>query len=401
MKKVILHVDVDSFFVNAEIIDKPHLKDKDIVISTSRASSIALSISYSLKNKGCFVPEKIDKIEKLSSELYIFKPNHDLYYELSKKIFFLLKKYTQKIEIYSIDEWFLDVTHMIEKYGSVKKLTQIIQDDILKSFNLPISIGVSYNIFLAKMANYLAKPFGIFLIKNKDDIEKFLWPLKIERYFGIGKQKINNLYKIKIETIGDLANANKNDKNLNKIFKNLTSVFIDNANGIGNDIINYKNELSKSISKSKVIKEGSTNNEEKILHEIYSLSFELSLILLERNDIAKTLLLKFYSPERVIDLKEKNDNYFQSFESIFTCCKNLFLSEWNDEYIYKIDIKLINIIDISLFMKQSNIFDKQKDNSIVHNIINNINNNLGKKELVILSEKKPKKDSKQLKIHSQ
>ncbi|MGL5519986.1 MAG: hypothetical protein ACRDBR_00945, partial [Metamycoplasmataceae bacterium] len=78
-----------------------------------------------------------------------------------------------------------------------------------------------------------------------------------------------------------------------------------------------------------------------------------------------------------------------------------FLSEWNDEYIYKIDIKLINIIDISLFMKQSNIFDKQKDNSIVHNIINNINNNLGKKELVILSEKKPKKDSKQLKIHSQ
>ncbi|MGL4183777.1 MAG: hypothetical protein ACRCRP_01445 [Metamycoplasmataceae bacterium] len=399
MKKVILHVDVDSFFVNAEIIDKPHLKDEDIVISTSRTSSIALSISYSLKKRGIFVPEKIERIEKVSPKLHIFKPNHDLYYDLSKKIFLLLKKYTRQIEIYSIDEWFLDVTNIVEKYGSIKKLTKIIQDDILNSFNLPVSIGASYNIFLAKMANYLAKPFGIFLIKNKNDIEKFLWPLKIERYFGIGKQKINKLHEIKIKTIGDLANANKNDKNLNNIFKNLTPIFIDNSNGIGNDIINDKNELSKSISKSKVIKEGSTNNEEKIIHEIYSLTFELSLILLERNDVAKTVLLKFYSPEKVIELKEKNDNYFQSFESIFTCCKNLFLSEWNDEYIYKIDIKLINIIDISLFMKQSNIFDKQKDNSIVHNIINNINNNLGKKELVILSEKKPKKDSKQLKIH--
>ncbi|MGL5643319.1 MAG: Y-family DNA polymerase, partial [Metamycoplasmataceae bacterium] len=281
--KVILHIDVDSFFVSCEVALRPELANKEVAIGIDSPRSIVTSLSYAAKAKGAKVPWKLGLVKERCPNLIIIEPNMNLYQNFSKKIYDLLvKDYHKDIEIVSIDEWYIDASDIWKKYGSIRNLAFDIQKKISTKLSIPISIGISYNKFLAKMATAINKPMGITFITHKN-YQDIIWPMPINNYYGIGRSTEPQLRKMNIETIGDLAKCDYNDPRIRKIFLNQSQKIIDNANGIGESDLNLERNILKSIGNERMFLTGFTNNRKEIYNGLRYVASLVSQRLLDRN----------------------------------------------------------------------------------------------------------------------
>ncbi|MGL4343223.1 MAG: hypothetical protein ACRCRZ_01455 [Metamycoplasmataceae bacterium] len=388
MKRVIFHIDVDSFFVSAEISKRKELEGSDIVICNGDPNSVVSSISYSLKNKGLKVPCKLKEARKISNNLISLKPDFAFYQKQSLDIYKILFNFTNKIEILSIDEWFLDVSEKVLNLNEIKNLAKKIQLKIKDELNLPVSIGISYTCFLAKMATSLEKPFGISIIKNLDEIKEKIWPLEIGQYYGIGRVSYSKLKEKNINYIGQLQNEDLIINQIKPIFKNMTSKIINNIYGIGNDIINYQDNSVKSISKSRVIKKEVVNLKKYIYEIIRECSLDLSVILANKQLIAQKMNLIFYDKNKKYNYIFKNE-FISSFEDIYLNAKKMIMNKWDGLQIFKIEIVLGNLYKNKDSLKQENIFTNDNLKNIEYNereIINKINSIKNQKILILAKE---------------
>lgn len=383
---VIFHIDGDSFFVSCEIALRPELKNKDVLVSYNKSTSIITALSYSLKQKGIKVPMKVSEAKKITKDFINLEPNFELYEKMSKRIYeYLTKNITKKVEIGSIDEWYIDVSLLSNLYRSPIELAKKIQNDILNKIGISVSIGISYNKWLAKMATDLNKPFGITLI-TKQDIKNILWPRKIESYIGIGKETYEQLKKINVNTIGDLANVDK--KQLIPIFKNKVNYYINNIYGIGDYKIDTNKNVSKSIGVQKSFDKKHICELSEIYRILYEISSELNVELKKRNEEANriTILIKkgktnFYSTSMFLfnPLIEIND--------IYNSALRLFYKIWDEEEISTIGISLSSLKNKYVSNKNLGLFELLPKESDVIKIINNVNNKIKSKNLKLLSNK--------------
>ena len=206
--KIIFHLDFDAFFAAIEEIKKPNYKNKPLIVGGRTRNSVVSTCNYLARKYGIKSAMPIFQAKILCPQAIILPGDYALYNSYSKKIFnFIKEKFTNICEQYSIDECFLDVTNTIKKYKDVFALAKTIQKAIFNNFKLTVSIGISYNKFLAKMATDLNKPNGITLI-NKDNFKAKFWPLPIEKMYFIGKSTAKILKEIGIKTIKDLAQFN-------------------------------------------------------------------------------------------------------------------------------------------------------------------------------------------------
>src|SRR5690625_837416 len=203
--KVIFHVDMNSFYASVEMAYNPKLKGKPIAIAGNpeERKGIIVTSSYEARAKGIKTTMPLWEAKKLCPDLIVIRPNFSRYRETSTKIFKMLAQITPIIEPVSIDEGYMDVTdHQIHPI----ELAKIIQQQLLDTLDIPCSIGIGPNKFLAKTASDMKKPLGITILRIRE-LSKELWPLPIEKMYGVGEKTANKLHKIKIETIGDLAKA--------------------------------------------------------------------------------------------------------------------------------------------------------------------------------------------------
>ena len=374
---IIFHLDIDSFFVGCELILRPELKGQDLAISTGMDNSIVSALSYSAKNKGAKVPMKVKDVKQYCPNLICLKPNFDLYSSLSNQIYqFLFKKYTTKIEIGSIDEWFLDVSKIWKKFSSIKNLANDIQKNIKEKFDLEISIGISYNKFLAKMATDLNKPFGISIINYKN-IETKIWPLSIDKYWGIGLKTANQLKEINILTIGDLAKQKHNSSKLKGIFKNKTDFFIKQANGIGLQSINYNHNNLNIIANSLTFNNEPTNNYIQIISKLKEIVLMVEQRLRERCLKGDKLILNLkLSKNKSISTSLALGFLTNEFEIIYQNSLILLEKFWNEQLIIGIGIGLTNLINhyeqgmINIFEQSNNENSKENKTQLAINLIN-------------------------------
>lgn len=380
--KIIYHIDVDSFFVSAEYFLRPELIGKDIVISYNKPNSIILSLSYSSKQKGLKVPMKLSDAKNLIPNLIVIKPNYVLYEYLSKKIFNYLKNnYTKNIEVGSIDEWYLDLTHFKNKYKTPFELANKIKNNIFNEFNINISIGISYNKFLAKMATDMAKPNGIEIIRKKDIKEK-IWPLSIDSYIGIGKSLSKKLVDEKIETIGQLANIDKKNAKFRKIFKNKIDYYVDNANGINGDnkIVNDKNNVSISFQLTFENKEISTLKQ--IYNKIKFLSKKISTELEKKDLMAKNISIHLkYLDKKNVSISKTLKLAINDIDTIYHYSTILFKKIWNEESVYMLSISTSSLISKFENYENASLFTtNNKNNKFLDNIIDETNKKIKKQK---------------------
>lgn len=215
--RVIFHIDLNCFFASCAIAKNPQLKGKPVIIAknTPLHNGIVLTASYEARKYGIKAAMLAGDAIKLCPQVIIVEPDYQLYAHCSRLFFDYLGTITKNIEPMSIDEGFLDVTSIVKGKDAIK-LASSIMDYLLKTYDLPCSIGIAPNKFLAKMASDMKKPLGITVLRKRE-VPLLLWPLPIQDMFGVGKMTARKLIDLGIKTIGDLALYPRQDE-FKKIF---------------------------------------------------------------------------------------------------------------------------------------------------------------------------------------
>lgn len=254
MERIILHVDVNNAFLSWTAVDR--LKQGETIdIRTIPAiiggdekqrKGVVLAKSQIAKQFGIQTGEPIYFARKKCPRIQIFQSNFKVYYEYSNKLYNLLYEYTDKIERFSIDECFMDMTNYL-KGRKPYEIALEINKRVKEQFGFTVNIGIANNKLLAKMASDFEKPDKIHTL-YQNEIKKKMWNLPVSELFMVGKKSLPKLARMRIKTIGDLAR--KNEIDLIKVFGKYGKMIWEYANGIDNTEVFYEEVDPKCIGNS-------------------------------------------------------------------------------------------------------------------------------------------------------
>jgi DNA polymerase-4 len=201
----ILHADMDAFFSAVEQRENPELKGKAVIVGGVNLSNrgVVSTASYEARKFGVHSAMPIAQAKKLCPDGIYLPARHSLYKKASLEIFNILRKYTPLLEKLSIDEAFLDVKGCDRLYGSPVEIAKKIKKEVKKETELTISVGVSVNKFLAKLASDYDKPDGLTVIEKKD-VKNFMYKLEIDKIWGVGDVFASKLAEEKIYKASDI-----------------------------------------------------------------------------------------------------------------------------------------------------------------------------------------------------
>lgn len=203
--RVILHLDMNSFFASVEQAHDPSLKGIAMAVAGNpkERRGILVTCSYEARALGIYTTMTVGEAKRLCPELVIVPPDFEKYRTASAAVFNLLRSYTNLVEPVSIDEAYIDITSIGGLTNAVNIATEM-QQRILRELDLPCSIGIAPNKFLAKTASDMKKPMGITILRKRE-VASILWPLPVIEMHGIGKSTEKKMHAMDIFTIGDLA----------------------------------------------------------------------------------------------------------------------------------------------------------------------------------------------------
>ena len=388
MARVIFHIDLNAFYANAEIILNPSLKGKPIAVSGTTRRSVISTCSYEARAYGIHSAMPTQEALKLCKDLIIVSGHYEFYEDLSNKFIKIVNKYSNLVEKASIDECYVDVTDIIMTYKRPLDFAWQLQQEIYNEINIPCSIGVAPNKFLAKMASDMKKPMGITVLRLQEVPSK-LWPLNIEKMRGVGKKTVPLLKELGINTIGDLANF-KEKHLLIPIFKNNLEKILLRAHGKDDSEIIIDHEV-KSISQSVTLLEDIVDYDE-IKGVFMSLSRSLERRLKDEGKIGYVLYItiKLFDFNQIVRSK-KLDSPIYNKNDIFEHTMQLFDLNWNDEPIRLLGIGLSKLIDAREHMPQLNLFETNVYDE-TEEVLNSLNKMLVNGNLKRASDILKKKD---------
>jgi len=206
-KNKIALVDCNSFYVSCERLFNPSIEKKPVVVLSSNDGCV-ISRSTEAKTLGIKMGEPYFKLKKIVKEnnVKIFSTNFALYGDISRRVMKTLKQFSPEMEIYSIDEAFLNLSSI--KNEDLLEHGYKIRKTILKWTGIPTSIGIAQTKTLSKAANYIAKKekSGVIDLINSNKIDKILTEVKINNVWGVGRQLTKFYNKNGINTAYDLKN---------------------------------------------------------------------------------------------------------------------------------------------------------------------------------------------------
>ena len=222
--KYVFHIDVNNAFLSwtaVYLLEHGYKKDIRKVPSViggdpKTRSGIVLAKSPIAKKYGIVTAETLYSARKKCKDLEVYPPDYKWYYKKSRELMDYLKQYSPIQEQFSVDECFLDMSGMKYIYDDLIKLAHHIKDEVKEKFGYTVNIGIGNNKLCAKMASDFEKPDKVHTLL-KDEIATKLWPLDVGDLFMCGKRTKQELNKLNIYTIKDLAHKDK--KYLEKHFK--------------------------------------------------------------------------------------------------------------------------------------------------------------------------------------
>lgn len=358
--KVILHVDMNSFYASVEMAYDPKLKGKPLAIAgnVEERRGIIITCNYEARKFGVKTTMPLWEAKKLCPQLIVMKPNFERYRAASIGMFEILRHYTELVEPVSIDEGYLDITESFE-FGSPIEIAESIQKRILEQLDIPCSIGIAPNKFLAKTASDMKKPMGITILRKRD-IPKVLWPLNTNEMHGVGKKTAEKLQTIGIHTIGDLAKGNEIQL---KTLLGINGIRIkERANGIDHRTVNPESiEEFKSIGNSTTLPRDVSNQHE-LFRVLESLAETVSIRLKRKNVLAATLGITIrYKDRKTITRSKKLSNPINHKEDIASFAQQLFLKSWNGDAVRLLGVTGNDLVDHDHAYKQLDLFSYEKD----------------------------------------
>jgi DNA polymerase IV (DinB-like DNA polymerase) len=289
MKRIILHIDMDYFFAQIEERENPHFRGKPLVVGADpkggKGRGVVSTANYEARKYGIHSALPISIAYKLCPKAIFLPVNIELYQKVSERIMKIVKKYSKKYEIVSLDEAYLDIS-FLKSFKKAKDLAIKLKKEIFEKEKLTSTVGIGKNKLIAKLASEKAKPNGLLIIKP-NQTKKFLEPLDIEDLPGIGPKTAEKLRAIGIEKIRQLKKLSKSK--LKEMFGKVGENFWQMARGIDKEEV-CQEEIIKSIGKQ-ITFERDTRNPRFIFGKFNQIIEEVYRELFSENFSFKTIIV--------------------------------------------------------------------------------------------------------------
>lgn len=207
--RAILHIDMDAYFVSVELLTRPELKGKQIIVGHPGERSVVLSASYECRALGVKSAMPMSIAMRMAPHAIVIEPSQGLYSMYSAKIMEIFREVTPLVEQLSVDEAFLDVTGSIRRLGPPEKIGQMIRARLRSELGLPASVGIAASKFVAKVASTGAKPDGMLVIRPEQTLA-YLHTLPVGALWGVGAKTETVLREMGVTTVAQLAQTPQN-----------------------------------------------------------------------------------------------------------------------------------------------------------------------------------------------
>lgn len=375
MPKVILHIDFDSYFASCEQQFDPNLRGKPIGVTAQNGRTCIIAASREAKKIGIKSPSRtFDALQKAPN--MIFVPAHfEKYWQITQKFIDICKDFSPYVEVFSLDEVFMDITqtqHLFgDKYGLIDAIRKRINNEIGEY--ITVSVGISYNKLLAKLASGKNKPNGMFEI-TLQNLDSTYQATSLTDFCGIGERIAVRLRKIGAYSPLDIRNMPL--YKLKAEFGTFEANFLKNlSKGIDNNpVVSYTvAPLVKSVGRSYCLPKNEYNKTI-VFQNLYELCEEVSIKLRRLDKKARTV--SFYlSGSLKIQKRKTYTDCFDSGQKIFKHCFDLMKDEdLTNNYIRQMSIWVSNLTKKDNL--QMSLFDDSRNEKLVK-VVDQINDKFG------------------------
>ena len=200
----ILHVDMDAFFVSVELLKRPDLRGKPVLVGGTAGRGVVAAASYEARRYGVNSAMPMSIALQRCPNAVVLRGDYASYSKYSKQVMAIFEQITPLVEPLSIDEAFLDVSGARRLHGSPAEIAWTIRERVRAETGLSCSIGVAATKYVAKVASSRAKPDGMLVVPAAQTIE-FLHPLPVSALWGVGRVTEESLTRVGLRTVGDVA----------------------------------------------------------------------------------------------------------------------------------------------------------------------------------------------------
>ena len=317
---MILHIDMDAFYASVEQLDNPWLKGKCVIVGGTSNRGVVSACSYEARKYGVHSAMPIFQARQRCPDGIFIPPRMARYKEMSKKIMAILREFSPRIEVVSIDEAYMDISGSRRLQGDPEKVAVDIKNKIKTSLGLTCSVGMAPGKFLAKVASDMDKPDGLTIIWPQD-VTDFIRRLPVQKVPGVGKKTYAQLESMGIKTLEDVK-------------KFPEKIILDRLGKFGHRLI----DLSSGIDHSKVTPwspHKSISSERTLPEDTRDVKVLHKYLLQESEEVARQLRKAGFRA-RTITLKIKHGDFKQ-----FTRSKTITIPTRSSETIYRYAAELL------------------------------------------------------------
>jgi DNA polymerase V len=388
-KKIAL-VDCNSFYVSCERLFNPKIRKKPVVVLSNNDGCI-ISRSNEAKALGIKMGEPYFKAKDIivKNNVQVFSSNYSLYGDLSRRVMRTLKRFNSAIEIYSIDEAFLDLSNFPD--SEVEKVGQEIRDTVLQWTGIPTSIGIANTKTLSKVANHIAKKkqSGVTSLIGIENLDPILEKVEINDVWGVGRQLTKFYQKHGIYNAKQLKNkSNTWIKKNSNVLSSRTAMELRGISCIGLETTAAKRKscvVSRSFGKrietfqelQEAVANYCLNASEKIRSE--SLVAKAITVFVRTSPFQRNY--GYYSNSKTVDFPIATNNSIETVKAAVSILESIFKNGYRYQ---KAGVMLTGLSNAS---DKTNLFTSEKDEKIssLMRSIDNTNHRYGRSTLSVAS----------------
>jgi DNA polymerase-4 len=200
----ILHVDMDAFYASVELLERPELAGKPVIVGHRSSRSVVTAATYEARKYGVNSAMPMAVALRRCPQAVVLEPHFERYAHYSRRVMGLLGEITPMVEPLSIDEAFLDVAGAIRLLGTPWQIGTRLRALVFEQTGLRCSVGAASTKYVAKLASGRSKPDGLLVIPAADTVA-FLHPQPVTALWGVGGKSEEQLHRLGLRTIGDVA----------------------------------------------------------------------------------------------------------------------------------------------------------------------------------------------------
>ena len=333
----ILHVDMDAFYASVAEKDNPKLKGKAVIVGAGRRGVVSAA-NYEARKFGIRAAMPVYKAKALAPHAIFISPDMARYEEVSRSVMSIFHDITPLVEPISLDEAFLDVTGARRLLGDGQTIAKLIRARVEQKEGITCSVGIAHNKFIAKIASNQCKPNGLLEI-DPERVLEFLHPLAAKEIWGVGPKTNEQLAKMGLQTVGDIANTPRST--LIRVLGQASGSSLYEL-AWGRDYRDVEIEhIEKSISSSETFDQD-LDSQEEILKEFLRLTERSVERMREKGFAAGTISIKVrFTDFKTISRSKTVDLPITGTQEIFEVVKNLYLA-------LNLENVLIRLVGVSL-----------------------------------------------------